>query len=1265
MSTVMRAAWATVVAAVVATFVVGAGTASAGIAQGGIPATTPSDRTPYVLDNRVLDMVEVGDRIVVAGDFTQVKDAPANGGASLGRPYLFAFDRTTGAIDRSFAPAVNGVVNAVEAGPDGTVYVGGTFTTVNGATARNLAQVSLATGQAVPAFKPSGVNGTVWDLVLSGGRLFLGGSFTSVQNAPHGGLATVDPTTGAVDEYMGVDVDGNHNWPAGQSRAAVQVRDLAISPDGSRLVAIGNFTNADGVVRDQIVSVLLQPTGAVVDPQWRTKRYEPACALNSYDFYVREVDFAPDGSYFVVVTTGAKYSGTLCDTAARWDTSATGDDVQPAWVAETGGDTLHSVAISDVAVYVGGHQRWLNNPLGSDRARAGAVPRPGLAALDTRTGLPLAWNPGRHPRGIGAESLLLTASGIYVGSDTEFIGNREYYRPRLAWLPLSGGTAAVPEDTGALPGNVYLAGRTSGANADDVRVRSFDGAVAGADTAGSTGGVQWSDARGAFFVDGSVYYVWRNNRSSYSLLKRSFDGTTFGPAAAVDPYNDPTWSSVDTGSGTTFRGALPSFYGLPELGRVTAMAYRDGKLYYTLSSSQALYYRHFSPNSGIMSETRFTAATTGFGSVSGLILTGSDLYAASSSNGELRRTVFVNGVPTGAATRVSGPNLDGRDWRARAIFLGPTPNEAPVAAFTAECLGLVCTLDASGSTDADGTVASYAWDFGDGTTATGATARTTFTAAGPQTVELTVTDDDGATSTTSQVVEVEAPAVEGIAFRGATGTTARPVTSVQLDVPAAVQPGDALLMVLSTNSAVTGTAPDGWNLEGTQTASTAMTTQVFSKVATAADASSRVRVALSGSAAVSLQISAYSGTSATAPVASLAGTAGGAGTAYTTPQVEAAEGSLPVSIWSSKASATRQFTAPDGVVERSNLAGTGNGDVATLVADSGNPVPAGTVGGQTATVDAAGSRATTLTVVLRQAAPNQGPTALIASSCAGLTCSFDGAGSTDADGSVVSYAWDFGDGAAGAGVELEHTFATSGDYPVALTVTDDRGLTHTATATVTVAPPPAPESLGLRASAGTAARPVSAISVEVPSAVKAGDGLVLVLGTNSAVTGTAPAGWVLSGTQTDADKMTVQVFSRVATAADAGSRVTVDVGQLSALTLQLMAYSGTAATGPVATVAGAAGGAGTAHTTPLAEAPAGAWVLSVWSDKSATARQFVAPEGLAELSNLAGVGNGDVATLVADSGGPVAGGQVGGLTATVPTASSRAVMLTVVLAPLV
>ena len=51
---------------------------------------------------------------------------------------------------------------------------------------------------------------------------------------PHGGLAALDATTGAVDEYMGIDVATNHNWPNGPAKAPVGVAKLAASPDGSR-----------------------------------------------------------------------------------------------------------------------------------------------------------------------------------------------------------------------------------------------------------------------------------------------------------------------------------------------------------------------------------------------------------------------------------------------------------------------------------------------------------------------------------------------------------------------------------------------------------------------------------------------------------------------------------------------------------------------------------------------------------------------------------------------------------------------------------------------------------------------------------------------------------------------------------------------------------------------------------------------------------------------------------------------------------------------
>ncbi|MGH3736877.1 MAG: S8 family serine peptidase [Micromonosporaceae bacterium] len=58
------------------------------------------------------------------------------------------------------------------------------------------------------------------------------------------------------------------------------------------------------------------------------------------------------------------------------------------------------------------------------------------------------------------------------------------------------------------------------------------------------------------------------------------------------------------------------------------------------------------------------------------------------------------------------------------------------------------------------------------------------------------------------------------------------------------------------------------------------------------------------------------------------------------------------------------------------------------------------------------------------------------------TCSFDAGNSTDPDGSITGYAWDFGDGTTGTGRTTSHTYPRSGYYSVRLTVTDNQGKTN-------------------------------------------------------------------------------------------------------------------------------------------------------------------------------------------------------------------------------
>jgi hypothetical protein len=1087
--------------------------------QDTVVSAVPGAGTPNVSDGRVFAVTQVGSTMLIGGSFTQATSA--NGASTYNQPYVLAFEATTGAVNTAFAPALDGDVEALLPGPTaGTVYVGGDFNNLNGVKYKGLVLLNVSNGSRVTTFKAPAMNGVVRSVKRSANRLYLGGTFTTLGGVAHGGIGTLDATTGALDPFMASSVAVNHSWTqaGGGAKAAVGVFKLDVTPDGSRLVAIGNFKKVDGLDREQAVMFDTSGTSAVVRPDWQTHGYEPACYSWAYDTYVRDVDISPDGTYFVIASTGGGI-GTLCDTAARFEISGSGSDVRPTWVDYAGGDSLLSVAVTGSAIYVGGHQRWLNNPDGNDYANGGAVPRPGIGALDPKNGMPLSWNPGRNPRGAGAYALYASTTGLWVGSDTEWIGDYDYKRGRIAYFPLAGGAAVASDSTGTLPGGVYVgapqdatagnvlyrvnaggstlqsidagpdwtdgSGNVAGGNSagwspvptvrpevpastpravfdserwaeqhwtfpvpsgaqvqvrlyfanrypgtagvgqrvfnvgingstvlpnydivadvgnDTGTVKSFSGltasgdgnlhvdftpvvenplingielvrtdlpappptaagaliehnfdgtAASGTETVGTA--PDFSAVRGATLVGNKLYY----GKTDSNLYRRTLTGTTFGAEQLVDPYNDPKWSTVSVGGGssTTFRGVKPSFYS--EITNLTSLFY-DGKgnLYYTLYGGTALYSRAFSPDSGIVHNHRATAAAA-LPSITGAFLVGGTLYYATKADGNLSKVGFANGALTGGPTVLSGPAVDGIDWRSKALFLGSAiaPNQPPAAGIDVTCAGLDCTGDGTSSHDADGTIASYSWNWGDGSSPTsGSTSTHLYGAAGTYTVSLTVVDNDGADSTVTHPVTVAPPAASPIHFRAGTSVNTNN-SKPTVTVPGTVQAGDALALLVTTKTGITHTPPAGWTAVSSSSG-TAAQTSVWQRVATAGDAGSPVAVTLSELTKVDVRLLAYSGTAGSTPVSAVISSDASSTTDHPAPTTSVdTPGSWVVWYWADKSSGTTTaWTAPADTVSRGASYGIGTTYISSLVADLDASSAIGSVPGPTASTNAA------------------------------------------------------------------------------------------------------------------------------------------------------------------------------------------------------------------------------------------------------------------------------------------------------------------------
>ncbi|MEV3923457.1 delta-60 repeat domain-containing protein [Actinomadura coerulea] len=403
------------------------------ILQPKVVSENPVDYTPHVLDGAVHAITVVGDTAIVGGEFNQIKEAPSDS-PTIDRKNLFAFNIMTGKIDTGFTPVVDDVVRSLAPGENDTVYVGGHFKMVNGTEMRRLARLKVADGTADPSFNRVKINfGRLTAMARRGSNLYIGGSLDSITDTVTGtarkALARLDAETGAVDPTFDIKVSEPRT-----EGSELTVKNLAVDPADSKLVISGTFTKVDDQDRPQVAMVDLGTPPQL--SSWATDKFAPTCSPE-FDTYMRGMDFSPDGKYFVITTTGGAGFGltTMCMSASRWEADHVGPGQIPTWTNYTGGDTLLSVSVTGAAVYVGGHQRWMDNPRGNGNAGPGAVERTGIAAIHPETGKSrdIPWNPTRT-RGVGAEALIATPDGLLVGSDTDQLGHE--YHGRIGMFPL-------------------------------------------------------------------------------------------------------------------------------------------------------------------------------------------------------------------------------------------------------------------------------------------------------------------------------------------------------------------------------------------------------------------------------------------------------------------------------------------------------------------------------------------------------------------------------------------------------------------------------------------------------------------------------------------------------------------------------------------------------------------------------------------------------------------------------------------------------------
>ena len=750
-----------------------------------------------------------GSRIYVGGSFTT-----ADG---VQHDRIAAYSTSTGQLISSFAPNLDATVNAITA-TNTTVYVGGNFSTANGVARSHLAAFSAADGSLLGWAPTADDSVKAMALTPDGSRVIVGGMFLNINGSPAEGLGALDATTGTLLPWAATNLikeggsasgvsglytdgtamygttwaygspittlsgmfsadpdSGNLNWIEdcwGDEYGVFAVNGAAYQVGHSHNCStVNGFPNANPIIHQRSIAYTAQATGIlghdIGNPDSHSSDFfgQPAPSIINWwpDLDIGTYTGQNQGPWSIsgnsqYVVEGGEFlhvNGVAQQGLVRFANPSIAPNKQGPQLLSAD-MTPKLLARSSGSVRVSWSTDWDRD----DKTLTYTVQRNG-STVYTTTADGEFWN--LPAMGFIDTGLSPGTTYSYVVRVSDPDGNVTWSKSSSVTTP----TTSSPPD-GTYVNDVLNAGATHFWRLDQGSATvNYD--YAGFDDLSINSGVS-GGATGAILNDTDTASNFNGTTSGFAVTTKTATAPALPAIPAPNTFTESAWFSTTSTGGGKIVG-----FGNASTGNSTVYdrhIYLDSGNHVNFGVSNRSNYMITSPNTyndGAWHQVVGTLSSAGMALyIDGkLIGTNSGTTFGQNYNGYWR----VGGDSTWSGNRYFTGRIDdvaiyptaltGAQIRQQYIDSGrtiagpPPPNQPPTAKFTSSANLLTASFDGSGSSDPGGSIASYSWDFGDGSPAgSGVTPQHTYAAPGNYQVTLTVTSNQGATSSVTQAVTV-------------------------------------------------------------------------------------------------------------------------------------------------------------------------------------------------------------------------------------------------------------------------------------------------------------------------------------------------------------------------------------------------------------------------------------------------------------------------------------------------------------------------------